>query len=441
MRKAVGCAALSCALSLAEAKALKWSNDNEPRWVPAQETQQTMLAYMPSLGMEPPTPTPAPHAAVTKARLEARNTDGNTCGYIGGTLESSLYCAATGRCVYNSFNMHIGCCDDGTTVCPVWTTCYDSTDRDSFTTNNGLTLWCGDTSYPHCITHLYQDTNLKGYSLLGCAVAAGTGQIWYTPKVSSTSTRRSTSVSTTSSSSSSSTTTSSTSSSSSSTPPPTPNPGPDDNKTPIGAIVGGVVGGLGAIVLIVAVIWLLVRQNNKQKKAAAAAAAAAAAGGAPPPPGPQDPLMSQAPPTAIDPNNPGAQSYYASAAIAAPGFVPVGDPRASIAKPPYGPNYPDAVSSVTTSPPHSPVPLGYQHAQGTPSPPPQQFGNVLPGQYGQQSPQGYSPQQQYGQQQYGQPPQQGYVYGQQQQSPQVGQQGFAAELSAQRGDGELRELA
>ncbi len=35
MRKAVGCTALSCALGLAKAKALKWSNDNEPRWVPA----------------------------------------------------------------------------------------------------------------------------------------------------------------------------------------------------------------------------------------------------------------------------------------------------------------------------------------------------------------------------------------------------------------------
>ncbi len=85
MKKAVGCAALSCALGLAEAKALKWSDD-EPRWVPAQETDQAMLAYMPSLGMEAPTPTPAPHAAETKARLENRNTNDNTCGYIGGTL-------------------------------------------------------------------------------------------------------------------------------------------------------------------------------------------------------------------------------------------------------------------------------------------------------------------------------------------------------------------
>ena len=136
--------------------------------------------------------------------------------------------------------------------------------------------------------------------------------------------------------------------------------------------------------------------------------------------------MSQAPPTAINHNNPD-----------------IGDPRARIAKPPYGPDYPDGVSSATSSPPHSPAPSRYQHAQGTPSPPPQQFGNVLPGRYGQQQPplqQGYSPEQQYGQQQgYGQSPQQGYMYGQQ--SPQVGQQGFAAELSAQRGDGELRELA
>jgi hypothetical protein len=82
MRKALGCAALSCALGVAQSKALKWSED-EPRWVPAQET---LLAYMPSLGMEPPVPTPAPHPAETKERLEARDTDRNTCGYAGGTL-------------------------------------------------------------------------------------------------------------------------------------------------------------------------------------------------------------------------------------------------------------------------------------------------------------------------------------------------------------------
>ena len=158
MKKAVGYAALSCALGLAKSKALKWSDEGGPAWHPAQET----LAYMPSLGVagvEAPTPTPPPHPAETRERLEARDTAKNTCGYISGIqcrldrwassrdLEltcspaSSLWCAATARCVYNSINHYIGCCDDTTSACPVWTACYDSTDRASFTTANGYTIW------------------------------------------------------------------------------------------------------------------------------------------------------------------------------------------------------------------------------------------------------------------------------------------------------------
>ncbi|KAG7288824.1 hypothetical protein NEMBOFW57_005183 [Staphylotrichum longicolle] len=332
--------------------------------------------------MAPPTPTPPPLAARTKERLEARDTDRNTCGYAGGTLDSAL----------------------------------------------------------------------RGYSLLGCAVAAGTGQIWYTPFISSTSKRSSTTVIATTTSSS----TTSSSSSSSSTTPPTPPPTPDPpSSTPIGAIVGGVVGGLGAIALIIIGIWILKRQNDKQKKkhadeAAAAAAATAAAGGGGGHPAPEPGLehMSQLPP-----NN---QGYYH------PGTGPSGfahlDPRASMAKPPVA--YSTAgstlyagdqtISSAPTSPPHSPPPPGY-NVHGTPSPPPQQqqgygqprnqqqgydqYGNVSPG--AGHPGVGYPQQQQ--QQQHPQHPQQGY--GQQGYGAGGGAGGYAAELPAQRGDGELRELA
>jgi hypothetical protein len=63
-----------------------------------------------------------------------------------------MWCDATAHCVYNSINSHIGCCDDsGTTSsssCFVWTTCYDSTDRAKFTTNNGATLWWYVAAHP-----------------------------------------------------------------------------------------------------------------------------------------------------------------------------------------------------------------------------------------------------------------------------------------------------
>jgi hypothetical protein len=85
MRKALGGAALSCALSLVDAKALKWSN-NGPRWVPPQET---LLGYMPSLGMESPTPTPPPGPSRVRGVLEARNANDNTCGYMDGSFSGS----------------------------------------------------------------------------------------------------------------------------------------------------------------------------------------------------------------------------------------------------------------------------------------------------------------------------------------------------------------
>ncbi|KAL2127155.1 hypothetical protein VTI74DRAFT_11244 [Chaetomium olivicolor] len=460
MRKAVCCAALSGALGLVESKALRWSNP-EPRWVPPE---QTGLVYMPSLGISP-VPTSPPQVKPRKDIL-ARSVPDNTCGFINGNTDASLSCDITARCVYNSLNSHIGCCDDTTSGCPVWTTCYDSTDRSKYTTNNGFTIWCGNSSFPHCTTYLYQDRGLVGYTLLGCAVAAGTAPIWYSPPIASISTSvRSTSSSITPSrtTSSSSSETSSETSSGTSTTPPTPPTTPDPSPTPVGAIVGGVVGGLGAIALIVLGIWALMRHNDKQKKknaeASAAAAAAAAAAATtnqpqnqPPPgpgpqdspeakgyyggvyspsvaqqqnqpspgPGPQDPHMSQVP-------SPGAKSYYGG----------VYSPTATT----LYPNDQGIHSVVSPSPSQSPGP-GYQ-PHGTPSPPPQQgaYGQPQPGypqQYGNMSPGATSVAGGYGQQPQGGYPQQGGAYGAP--APGDGPHHFAAELPAHRGDGELREL-
>lgn len=96
MKKALGWAALGCALGIADSKALKWG-DNGPRWIPPQET----LAYMPSLGMGgfSPTTTPAPYLgpreAVDALGLHARDTKGNTCAYVGGTASELDACGDT----------------------------------------------------------------------------------------------------------------------------------------------------------------------------------------------------------------------------------------------------------------------------------------------------------------------------------------------------------
>lgn len=445
--------------------------------------------------------------------------------------ERSLYCDTTAFCASNSINSHVGCCDDSRPTgqsCTVWTTCLALSESAKYTTNNGLTLWCGFTDYPNCITHIYADTTAKasalnGYTLLGCAVAAGTDKIYYNAFTSSKPPSSTPSIILTPKVSSSSTIPD-IQNNPETTPTPSPNPNAggvvsvlttfydtvtsdgvvyttatatatvpasgltsggggsttkSKSSTPVGAIAGGVVGGVAALALIAFGIWFLMR-----KKSSAAAAEASP----PPPPAPQPtiPAVAQVPPAA---------GYYAGG-------------RESIAKPPFG-TY-DNAASPSPPLPQSPV-SPYQ--QSTPSPPPPSSGGghysaygaaalgagaaagYAAGGYGQQQqqqgyhgyqnappPQGYqnqqSPQQQqmyqnqqpqqnqgyqnqaaaaaggYGYQQQGQGgyPQQGQYPQQQQQQgqypphggyappPPQGQQGYVSELPTQRGDGEVREL-
>ncbi|KAK0613448.1 hypothetical protein B0T14DRAFT_279402 [Immersiella caudata] len=242
--KTVGFVVAGWAVGAVNAKIAKWGRDsNEREYKPAQET----LGFMPALLNAPAPMTTSPPRA-----------------------DYPLYCDATAYCASNSINSHVGCCPDAaTTSCNVWTTCLDSTEQAAFTTDNGFTLWCGFTSYPHCITHIYRDTAgaataLRGYTLLGCAVAAGTDSVYYNPFIFSTSSsRRTTSFpiapTVTTSTSSATTNRATTTVTQSSTPVPV------SSSAPVGAIAGGVVGGVAAISLIIFGIWFLIRQNNKSK--------------------------------------------------------------------------------------------------------------------------------------------------------------------------------
>ncbi|KAL2160641.1 hypothetical protein VTH06DRAFT_1329 [Thermothelomyces fergusii] len=445
MKRTLGCAALSCAVGLVDAKALKWSDDS-PRWVPARETQ---LGLMAALALDPPVPTAAPETPRVRKALEARDATDNTCGFISGVFTSSLYCETTASCMVNTIHSHVGCCGD-VDDCTIQATCYDSTESESYTTNDGRTLWCGRSEYPYCISYIYQDPWFSGYTALGCGATGGTTKVWYTAfdtssstsssSTSESSTTTSTSASTlsTSTSSDSSTSTSSSSSessspSSSSTAPVVP-PEPDRGP-PVGAIVGGVVGGLGAIALIVLGVWAVLRQRNKQKNLSAAPAA----GGAmyPPPAAPgaggppyQGPHMSQVPP----------QAYLATGGAApGAGF----DPRASMApsnvgtaSAPYGaPPYDQKTATGSASPAASPpIASFYDTHHTTPSPPlqgqEQQYGQHA---YANVPPSAVPPGTQPGPFVPSQPPYP-QAYGPAQQGPPP------VELPATRGDGELREL-
>ncbi len=223
-----------------------------------------------------------------------------------------------------------------------------------------------NSDYPSCMRHIFADSTYFGYTLVGCGRTSGSDLVYFQSTTSSTS----------SSSSTSTTTTSSTSAATTTPPAATTSTAPADSgsSTPIGPIVGGVVGGVAALGLIGLGIFFIVRKSGRQSPT-------------PPPP----PTTAPAAPGGYGSPPQMAQGYPPSQ-----GFVPPAeaDSRASMVKPSYGTTMssydPQAMSVQNISPPHSPptqdprfqwygntlsqqeVPLvaaGYPHA-GQPSPPP-----------------------------------------------------------------------
>ncbi|KAL2151818.1 hypothetical protein VTH82DRAFT_5002 [Thermothelomyces myriococcoides] len=450
MRRTLSCAALSCAVGLINAKALRRS-DNSARWIPAEETQ---LGFMNPL-YGPPMPTAAPEVSHTVTALEARGTDDNTCGYVSNVPASSLWCATTASCSYNTIYSNMGCCVG--TACLFATRCYDRTDSLSFTTNNGRTLYCDEEEYPYCTTLIYRDSIFTGYTLLHCGKRTGTGDIYFTLNTASRTSTASDIDSTTDDISSTSTTSESStgftstlptsglfspsgttpSSSASSTADPD-----DDNDPPVGAIVGGVVGGVAAIGLVLLGVWAVMRQRNKLKNAVATYQPSGPGGGdgGPPQYTPHMSQMSSQP-------YPGMSGVVAAAAAAGGGGGGGGggfDPRASMVKPnsgsphtaSYGPSYDQtsiAVSAVPHGSPPPPSALASSGAYtGTPSPPPQGQQQQQQQGYGNVPPSGPPATTQAGEFIPGHHPSYHGVYAVNQSGP--------VELPLVRGDGELREL-
>ncbi|KAJ0116113.1 hypothetical protein J7T55_005059 [Diaporthe amygdali] len=356
MKQILGLTAICCSIVLAEAGVFKWTaHDNVRRWTPAQET----FGLMPLLGMNP-VPTSPPR--LEEARDQKRADEDNTCAYVNGDPDIPLYCDVSSACVYNSVKSNIGCCPDTSTSCSIWTTCLDSSDKNLFTTDNGYTLWCGSSEYPYCKTHLYKDDAFTGYTLLGCAVAAGTDSVVYKPTLSTTSSSSSsTSISShTSSLDVEKTPSSITQTSSATTAAVRSNPTittaaarSGSSSAPIGAIVGGVVGGVAVLALFtLGLVLLLRRRRHHQGPGSDQHNSTNPAGGFASQPPPSQPAMQQ---QFQQPNfqpAPSTVSYVTTA--------PPLDNRSSIAKPsPI--NTTQAVYDPTTtgSPPpqsHSPGP-------------------------------------------------------------------------------------
>ncbi|KAH8898769.1 hypothetical protein GQ53DRAFT_836820 [Thozetella sp. PMI_491] len=248
-------AVLCCFLSSAAAKLLKWSPDYEDRrWAMPAETVGVALD-----GVAAPEPTLAPRAASSDIGVKMST---STCGYVSGLANRNLTCGNLAVCGYDDTSSFIDCCA-ATGDCRIRTVCYDSTDRSLWSTDNGYTKWCGDADFPHCMTHTYQGSDYSGYTLLWCNVAQGTRPIYYEAQDTATSTDSSSSASstanppTTTSDGSGAASTSSTTS--------TPNASSSSgSSTPVGAIVGGVIGGVALLALLGFLGWFIYHRTHRQ---------------------------------------------------------------------------------------------------------------------------------------------------------------------------------
>ncbi|KAI0121000.1 hypothetical protein BJ170DRAFT_688417 [Xylariales sp. AK1849] len=239
-------------------------------------------------------------AAMGMNELFDRATTGlDTCGYISASDSYyPLTCGTSYTCT-NSGDYR-GCCQSS--LCSAstnfFTRCYDSTASACSGTNVGPNTLCCTYSaaYPYCITYLWSTTASPGavFTEFNCDASRFSGQYFLaastpstTSSSSSTSTTRTTSATTTSSLATA-----------SSSPAAVPIPSESSSSssgggssTNIGAIVGGVVGGVAVLALIGLGIWFFLRkkkQNNTHVAAQEQPQMAQSTGyPSPPPPGAQ----------------------------------------------------------------------------------------------------------------------------------------------------------
>ncbi|EJT80467.1 hypothetical protein GGTG_00466 [Gaeumannomyces tritici R3-111a-1] len=484
MRHLLGAAAVACAAlsAVVDARLLRWEADpNEGHWLPARETMavQALLGG----GDVSPMPTAAP-LLPPRELLDKRSGTNNTCAFVSGSADIPLYCATSSGCVFHSQRKAFGCCPDrpskSNQFCEAWTTCLHSSEGTRLDVSNtgGDTMWCGNSMYPSCVKHTFAESTLQGYSLWGCGKIATTDLVLRSA-TDGTSTTGTGGGGTRATGSSRSTNVIQGVGGTDGDQGATSTPGSgggsgqtQDSGPPLGAIIGGAVGGFAALAILGFAIFFLVRRSRRTGAShpvhGQQNGVPGASGGGPASPGggPAAPVMPGSP---GHPQQQQQQQGYPSPQMAEQqqqqqqqhgqyGFAPVTDPRASMAKPPYSVTN-SVYDPAGMSPPHSPSP-GYSPngVNPTPSPPPpsqsppigqppQPFGAAWAMPPQQQGPPGY---QQNQQQQYPQqtPPQQYNAMpppppGAYQQHPQQFQQSHQdyAELPTGRGDRELRELA
>ncbi|KAH7155300.1 hypothetical protein B0J13DRAFT_222817 [Dactylonectria estremocensis] len=320
----------------------------------------------------------------------------NTCGFISGLEGAGYTCFGTYTCAFtiSGDQGHVGCCESG--VCNYRYKCVDFDGYfSSSLCNDGcevdiLTLKCTDTSAPYCNTISF-DNGVSDYwcntldkstaQMATTTFSGGDARVYTTLDETSTIVSSSSSSETTESSSSTVPSDSTSTGPSASASTSSGSDGGGGSSTPIGPIVGGVVGGVGALALAGAAIFFCLR--SKKKKEAAAAPATNTT-----PPAYQAPNMQQQPgvgPNGYNPVPQGQTGYY--------------DPKQAYATPnqqynqaAFYPahNQPGSPDFNQTNPSSPGTFVDPRMAQSSTSPSPS-YNQQIPGQQGYQP--GYQPQQ------------------------------------------------
>ncbi|KAL4730362.1 hypothetical protein ACLX1H_002396 [Fusarium chlamydosporum] len=280
--------------ALSSPAAAGWFKSNqEASWEPPRQTG----IYGPEAGNQAnlalgwsPVPTDAPQLAGAmdlKFALGKRELGTTTCGF--GKSGNSFTCiSSVATCSYS--NGWIGCCETGRACKSVKTTCVDYTASSSVCAflEDFHTLCC-DSTAQFCHTWV-GTTSGDPYTILACDTTKGSSALLFSDPLatgdseSSQSDASATKDATSTTKEAASTITETEAAA-------TESEKKDDGGTPVGAIAGGVVGGVAALALVGIAGFLLFRRRKKT----AAAAAAPPAGG-----NPQNP-----PPMAQSPQSPG----------------------------------------------------------------------------------------------------------------------------------------
>ncbi|KAJ0165659.1 hypothetical protein CTA2_10472 [Colletotrichum tanaceti] len=225
-----------------------------------------------------PQPTKAPAYADLRRRQTSTITTvlvapDNTCGFISGRAGAAYTCGSTASCLFftavDSTPGRVACC--GSQECGARRTCYDSRQVSSSSLCDGgclvdrFTLKCTNTARPYCNTISFSESifdywcNTAEISTPQAAVTTYEGQsarAWsplaLTDDPTSTSPGRTSINSVTTTVEPGPVTSTS-----------APDPDNDEKPVPIGAIVGGVVGGVAVIALVGLGIWFLLRKKKQ----------------------------------------------------------------------------------------------------------------------------------------------------------------------------------